>query len=91
MCLNDSTLKVYSVVNEEKDFLAQAGTLSTSDLIAETIPPQGFSAESFNGIKLKPPSFIPPNTPPSIDRRQADNPRLSLRGNDWESKKPPPL
>ena len=60
--------------------------LADSDPIAATNLPQFFSAKSFNGMKLKLPSFLPPTAPLSTDDRQSDDPYLSLHGIDWESK-----
>ena len=66
--------------------LAESGVLAVTNLTAETNPPQGLTEKSFNSVKLELPSFLPLTTPPSIDRHQADSPRLPLCRNDWDSK-----
>ena len=71
--------------NKKKDLLSQSDMLAVFDLIAATSPRQGLTSKSFNGKKLKLPSFLSLTVPLSTCDRQDCNPCLSLHENYWEN------
>ena len=78
--------KVAGVSSKKKELLEKSDTLSVHGLIAASNPPQGLADKYLNVARLKLPSFPPPTATLSVDHRQADNPRLSLHGINWETK-----
>ena len=71
-------LKVSSAGKKKTRLPVQVDILTVTDLISATNAPQGFIVKSFNGVKSKLPSSLPPTAPPLIYHRQDDNTCLYL-------------
>ena len=68
---------------KKKELLERVGMLAIADLVDKLEPPEGFTTASFNTLKSKLPSTIPPTAPPPIDHRKHDNSYISLHGDEW--------